>query len=115
VEVTDVIRFAESFAAATVSTPVRRVLQILLILGGLMLLAAVSLPWWLGIALPSVARSQGLIYARYERVGYNRFRLHEIEFKRGSVRVTADHSVMPATSLTRSSAIRAMLLSVVKR
>ncbi|HLP01837.1 MAG TPA: hypothetical protein VK163_07415, partial [Opitutaceae bacterium] len=56
----------------------RIVLKLLLglALAGALLLATV--PWWLGLALAPLARGQGVVFARYERVGYGRFRLHEV-------------------------------------
>ncbi|MBK8477376.1 MAG: translocation/assembly module TamB domain-containing protein [Opitutaceae bacterium] len=41
-------------------------------------LALTLLPWWLEHALRPIARSQAITFERYERVGYGRFRLHNI-------------------------------------
>ncbi len=68
----------------------RRFLQFFLLLGGIILLAAATLPWWLGAALRPLAKAQGATFARYERLGYARFRLQGVQFERGSVRVTVD-------------------------
>ena len=56
----------------------RRALKILL---GLLVAAALALallPWWVSIALRPLAHSQDVTFERYERVGYSRFRLHEV-------------------------------------
>ncbi|MFT3830631.1 MAG: translocation/assembly module TamB domain-containing protein [Opitutaceae bacterium] len=42
-------------------------------------LALAVLPWWLGPALRPLARSQQVTFGRYERVGYARFRLHDVQ------------------------------------
>lgn len=44
-------------------------------------LAAATLPWWIGGALALARRPLGLEYARYERVGYNRFALEQVRFR----------------------------------
>jgi translocation and assembly module TamB len=56
----------------------RRILRISLglLLAGALALAA--LPWWLGPTLAPLGRGQGVTFARYERVGYGRFRLLEV-------------------------------------
>jgi translocation and assembly module TamB len=41
-------------------------------------IALLSLPWWLGAALRPLAREQGVAFARYERLGYARFALHDL-------------------------------------
>jgi len=69
---------------------VRRLFQILLLAGGLALIAVAALPWWLGAALRPLAAAQGATFSRYERVGYGRFRLHDVAYSHGAVRVTAD-------------------------
>ena len=68
----------------------RRLIQILLVVAAIAALATVTLPWWLASALRPVAQAQGVTFGRYERLGYSRFRLHDVEFKRGPVRVTVD-------------------------
>ena len=68
----------------------RRLFQILFLAGGLAVLAVAGLPWWLGAALRPLAEAQGATFSRYERVGYGRFRLHDVAFKRDSVRVTVN-------------------------
>lgn len=54
---------------------------------GLLLIA--TMPWWLGVALRTAPQKWGVTFARYERIGYTRFALHDVEFRRGGVRVTA--------------------------
>lgn len=39
-----------------------------------------ALPWWLGGVLRPVLRAQGVTYQEYERVGYARFRLHQVAY-----------------------------------
>ena len=56
----------------------RRGLKILLALFVASALMLALSPWWLGLALHPLARSQGITFARYERVGYGRFRLLEV-------------------------------------
>ena len=62
------------------------------------LLALATLPWWLGALLRPLAQAQGVTFSRYERLGYARFRLHDVEFVRNQVRVTVDRieSATPA-------------------
>ncbi|QYM80312.1 translocation/assembly module TamB [Horticoccus luteus] len=50
----------------------------------------VLLPWWLGAALRPVARHFGVTFERYERVGYARFALDQVEVNRVPVHVTID-------------------------
>ena len=52
-----------------------------------LVLGAAALPWWLGAALRRAGASRGLTFARYERVGYGRFALHEAAFTVNGVRV----------------------------
>lgn len=50
--------------------------------------AVAALPWWLGGAVHLAAAGRGLKFAAYERVGYARFALRDVEYRRGPVRVT---------------------------
>ena len=52
-------------------------------------LLAAALPWWLGAALSWAGPSYGLTFARYERIGYGRFALHDAAFRHATVVVTA--------------------------
>ena len=90
------IRFAESKANPSVYPRVRKFLQFLLGCAAVAALAALTLPWWLGAALKPLARGQGVTFGRYERVGYGNFRLHDVEFRRGAVRVTVDRVEAPS-------------------
>ena len=53
-----------------------------------LILSAAALPWWLGAVFGWAGASRGLTFARYERIGYARFALHEAEFHHAAVRVT---------------------------
>ncbi len=66
----------------------RRLLIIFSVLFAALLLGAVTLPWWLGAALRRAGESRGLTFARYERIGYTRFALHDAKVRVGDVRVT---------------------------
>ncbi|MEO5959266.1 MAG: hypothetical protein ABIR80_09125, partial [Opitutaceae bacterium] len=48
----------------------------------------VALPWWWGVALHALGPRYGLKYGNYERVGYGRFAIRDVEFQRARVRVT---------------------------
>jgi len=54
---------------------------------GLALLVA-TVPWWLGGAIGRVARMRGYMVGAYERIGYARFALHDVEVPVGNVRVS---------------------------
>jgi translocation and assembly module TamB len=58
----------------------------ILALGGAVVAA---LPWWLGPALHPLGRAYGVTFRAYERVGYARFRLEGVEWRRRRVAVTA--------------------------
>lgn len=51
-------------------------------------LGAAALPWWLGLALSRAGASRGLKFSSYERIGYSRFALHDVEVRRAAVRIT---------------------------
>ncbi|MDP2138962.1 MAG: translocation/assembly module TamB domain-containing protein [Candidatus Didemnitutus sp.] len=61
------------------------------ILWGLLVLGVLlgSLPWWLGTALRPALRAQAIAFDRYERVGYARFRLHDVIYRNPNLQVTA--------------------------
>ncbi len=67
----------------------RRGLRILLGLFAAGALAVALLPWWLGLALHPLGRTQGVTFERYERVGYGRFRLHAVRREDPGVVATA--------------------------
>ena len=67
----------------------RRLLFLLLGLAAGLLVTIAALPWWLGIAAKSIAPGRGFTFAKYERVGYGRFALTQVEYQRQRVRVTA--------------------------
>lgn len=67
----------------------RRLLLALAALLAVLLIAAASVPLWLGAAAGALGRSRGLTFSRYEQIGYARFALHDVEFRRHHVRVTA--------------------------
>lgn len=72
--------------------------RFLFILAGLLacaILVLVAAPWWLGLALSRVGADQGLGFARYERVGYGRFVLHDVEVQRPGLIVHADRVEAP--------------------
>ena len=47
-----------------------------------------ALPWWLGPVLGRVGHSWGARFGTYERIGYSRFALRDIDLRRPGVRVT---------------------------
>ncbi|MBL9187108.1 MAG: translocation/assembly module TamB domain-containing protein [Opitutaceae bacterium] len=66
----------------------RRVLIVFIVLVAVLGLGAAALPWWLSAALGGAGASRGLTFARYERIGYSRFALHDAELNVAGVRVT---------------------------
>lgn len=65
--------------------------RLVLIFAGCFALFAIglaTLPWWLGMVLAWSGPSRGLTFASYERVGYSRFVLRDVEVRRGQVTVT---------------------------
>jgi translocation and assembly module TamB len=70
----------------------RRLAKILgWLLAGVVLLA-VTLPWWLGLALGGVGRALHATYERYERVGYSRFAIYGVVLTRPEVTVKIDRA-----------------------
>jgi translocation and assembly module TamB len=67
----------------------RRLPQLLLGLLVIAIGALLTLPWWLGAAVRTFGSPRGVAFARYERIGYTRFALHDVEVKVRGVRVTA--------------------------
>ncbi|PTX90857.1 translocation/assembly module TamB domain-containing protein [Opitutus sp. ER46] len=77
----------------------RRSLPVLAVAGALLLLTALTLPWWLGLVLPPLAGRFGAKVGAYERQGYGRFVLREIEYRRDGVVVRVDHVEAPTPLL----------------
>lgn len=69
--------------------PIARWLRLLSYAVVLCCAVAVLAPWWLGTALRPLLRKQGITFDRYERVGYARFRLHEVRYGIADLRLTA--------------------------
>ncbi len=67
----------------------RRLLFILAALAAALLAVIATLPLWLGAVVGWAGGSQGITFRSYERLGYSRFALHDVEFKRFGVRVAA--------------------------
>lgn len=67
----------------------RRLLKSILAAFAVVGLGLALLPYWFAPVLGWAARPRGLTFARYERIGYSRFALSEVEYRRGNVRVTA--------------------------
>ncbi|MBI2511889.1 MAG: translocation/assembly module TamB domain-containing protein [Opitutae bacterium] len=65
----------------------------------LLALGVVTLPWWLGAVLRPLARAQGASFERYETVGYTRFRLHGITFRRTGVAFSAGQATLDTPAL----------------
>lgn len=61
------------------------ILSVALIVGAGLLVA--TIPFWLGALLRSAGPSRGLTFGHYERVGYGRFALRDVEVRRPGVRV----------------------------
>lgn len=70
----------------------RRLLRIFAALLAVVLLLVVTVPWWLGNVASAVGRSRGLTIGSYERVGYSRFVLKDVEYRRENVRVTVSRA-----------------------
>lgn len=51
-------------------------------------LLVVTLPWWLGLALPRVAARYGVTFTHYVPLGYARFALDDVVLRRNGVVVT---------------------------
>lgn len=70
----------------------RRLLRISAAILAALLLLVVTLPWWLGTAVGWAGGSRGLTFGSYERIGYGRFVLKDVEFRRENVRVTVSRA-----------------------
>ena len=65
----------------------RRLLLIVACLAAVLAGALAALPWWLGPVLGRVGRPWGASFGSYERIGYTRFALREVEVRQPGVRV----------------------------
>src|SRR5436190_18858277 len=65
----------------------RRVVLVLLLLVAGMVAVLAALPLWLGLAIKQGGASRGFTFSKYERIGYSRFALHDVEVRSGNVRV----------------------------
>ncbi len=63
--------------------------KILLGVLSLVIVALISLPWWLGLALRPLGSAVGVTFERYEQNGYTRFRLFGLRAEFHSVRISA--------------------------
>lgn len=53
-----------------------------------LILGAATVPWWLGAAVGHFGAKYGLTFSRYERIGYGRFALHDVDLRLRTVHVT---------------------------
>ena len=67
----------------------RRFLLILLGLVAALVVLVASVPLWLGAAVKLFGPSRGLTFASYERIGYSRFALRDVEYRRPGLLVAA--------------------------
>src|SRR5688500_8955475 len=58
------------------------------VIAGLVVLVA-TVPLWLGAAVRMAGPSRGVTFGAYERIGYSRFALRDVEYRRAGLRVTA--------------------------
>ena len=66
----------------------RRLLLVAACLVAVFVAALAVLPWWLGPVLRRAAGARGATFGAYERIGYTRFALREVEVRQPGVRVT---------------------------
>lgn len=87
----------------------RGTLKALLLLSLILTLGVITLPWWLGAALRSLARGRGLTFERYETVGYARFRLEGVKLERPGLAFSAARATLdtPLLWLLRRSEAQA--------
>ncbi len=81
----------------------RRIFKILGWFAAVALVALLALPWWLAPVARGVAAHYGASFARYERIGYGRFALHDVMVDLPAVRVTVERAetVTPVLWLAR--------------
>lgn len=77
----------------------RRLLKVFVLLIAVLLLAAATLPWWMGGLLALVKRPLGFEYGRYERIGYARFAIRDVRYQQADVVVTAGRVEAPTPLL----------------
>src|SRR4051794_20003553 len=77
----------------------RRILFLLAAVFAVGIVGVALLPWWLGAAIPLVAKRYGVTFERYERLSYSRFALHNVEYHRGTVHVKAARVETDSASL----------------
>src|SRR5687767_8299693 len=73
----------------------RRLVFIVVSLFCLVVVVLATMPFWLGTAVRTFGSGRGVTFASYERVGYGRFALKDVEYKRDNVRVTASRAEAP--------------------
>lgn len=64
--------------------------KLLLAVLALLLVALLTVPWWLGAALGTVAPKYGVTFERYERIGQTRFALRGVTVERPGFRLTTE-------------------------
>lgn len=81
----------------------RRFLIILAATAAVLGTAVLLLPWWLGAAVAAVGPRFGLTFRDYDRIGYSRFAVHDVEVRRPGVTVTVSRveSLTPLVWLWR--------------
>jgi translocation and assembly module TamB len=95
-----VVHFPQPSGAIRVVLFVKsRALKLFLIAMAFGVLALGTLPWWLGAVLRPILHANQVTFARYERTGYGRFLLHEVQFQAASVAITADRIQAPTPAL----------------
>ncbi|HYD85446.1 MAG TPA: hypothetical protein VEA63_15375, partial [Opitutus sp.] len=70
----------------------RRSSTILASVGVAAVVAVATLPWWLGAAAGLIAPQFGLTFSDYERIGYSKFKLENVEVRRPGVYVQIDEA-----------------------
>ncbi|HVU33155.1 MAG TPA: translocation/assembly module TamB domain-containing protein [Opitutaceae bacterium] len=58
--------------------------------GAVVVVLAATLPWWFGLALRPAVTRLGVTFSAYRPVGYARFELTNVAFRRGGITVTVD-------------------------
>src|SRR3954468_14289689 len=67
----------------------RRFLLLFAVFLAVVVIVVAALPWWFSAAAGGIASRWGISFQRYERIGYARFALHDVEYLRGTIQVTA--------------------------
>ncbi len=81
----------------------RRFVIIIVVCAAVLAAAVLTLPWWLGAAVATVGPRFGLSFGDYERNGYSRFTVRDVEVRRPGVTVTISQieSLTPVVWLWR--------------